>query len=540
MSRMTLPMVGCRRITLHSEPSRLDGLRRIASGTAILPTSCMRLACMMTSTSPGGSFIPRAITGAVLAHPLDVPGGDLVLVLGDNRQPLDRIELREVRQALCFGHFIERLAQAGRPLLDHLFEARLVGFQPVLRLLHLQQRRRTDAELGRVDGLRDEIVGSGLDRAQSILPAHHGGDHDHGDVAAARILTDAATDLEAIQARHHDVEQHQIDAELKFGEPFDAVARRLGVVPQRLDQHLRDLPRDIIVVYDEDAAALVGWRMTHAKNPDRTFLIRLRNARSADHDALNRLETAVQFCHDRFTSIERSAARRTGELGAAARHRTRRPPSPRCPARYAPPGTRVSPSRRAIASRKEARRVDVSRRNISITWAASPGDPLASRPRRCSSTSTPMGSGGVATRRSPAGPQTLQAVSAELDQLLGAQVRRKLFGELERVPVPVANHVLILVTGALDVAVDHDRGSPARNAPGRASRPGTARGAATRAPRQAARGGPQSCPGAGGRAASRSFRRSTRSACSRPPGIGHDARRRRRAAGTPARSVGLD
>jgi hypothetical protein len=32
-----------------------------------------------------------------------------------------------------------------------------------------------------------------------------------------------------------------------------------------LDQQLRDLPRDIIVVYHEDAVALVGWRMTHAK-----------------------------------------------------------------------------------------------------------------------------------------------------------------------------------------------------------------------------------------------------------------------------------
>ena len=82
---------------------------------------------------------------------------------------------------------------------------------------------------------------------------------------AARILTDAASHLEAIQARHHDVEEHQIDAELHFGEPFDAIARRLGVVPQRLDQQLRDLPRDIIVVYHEDAVALVGWRMTHAK-----------------------------------------------------------------------------------------------------------------------------------------------------------------------------------------------------------------------------------------------------------------------------------
>ena len=59
---MRLPIIGCRRITTHSAPSRLDGLRRIESGTAILPTSCIRLACRISSTSPGGRFRPRAIT----------------------------------------------------------------------------------------------------------------------------------------------------------------------------------------------------------------------------------------------------------------------------------------------------------------------------------------------------------------------------------------------------------------------------------------------------------------------------------------------
>ena len=142
-----------------------------------------------------------------------MPGGDFVLVLGDNREPFDRIELRQICMALCFGHLVERLAQARRPLLDHLFEARLVGFQGVLRLFHLQQRRRTDAELGRVDRLGDEIVGSGLDRAQSILSAHHRGDHDYGNIAAGRIPADATTNLKTIEARHHDVEEHQIDAE---------------------------------------------------------------------------------------------------------------------------------------------------------------------------------------------------------------------------------------------------------------------------------------------------------------------------------------
>ena len=60
--RIALPIVECSRITTHSLWSRLDGLRRIDSGTATLPTSCMRLACRISSTSPGGSFKPRAMT----------------------------------------------------------------------------------------------------------------------------------------------------------------------------------------------------------------------------------------------------------------------------------------------------------------------------------------------------------------------------------------------------------------------------------------------------------------------------------------------
>jgi hypothetical protein len=46
----------------------------------------------------------------VFAHPLNVPRGYLVFVLGEDRQALDRFELRLIRGALRLGHVLERLA----------------------------------------------------------------------------------------------------------------------------------------------------------------------------------------------------------------------------------------------------------------------------------------------------------------------------------------------------------------------------------------------------------------------------------------------
>ena len=83
------------------------------------------------------------------------------------------------------------------------------------------------------------------------------------------ILTDAAADIEPVEPGHDDVEQDEIDAELQLGEPFDAVARGLDVVPQALDQHLRDPANAVVVVDDEDApAAERRWRSAARRRRD--------------------------------------------------------------------------------------------------------------------------------------------------------------------------------------------------------------------------------------------------------------------------------
>ena len=78
---------------------------------------------------------------------------------------------------------------------------------------------------------------------------------DDGHVRPGGILADAAAHIEAVEPGHDDVEQHEIDAELKLGEPFDAVMRRFDFVPKPFDEHLRDSANARVVVDDEHALA---------------------------------------------------------------------------------------------------------------------------------------------------------------------------------------------------------------------------------------------------------------------------------------------
>ena len=168
---------------------------------------------------------------AVVADALDVLRRDAILVFGDDRQALDGVEMREVLQPLRFRHLLERGAQARGALPDQLFEMRLLTLQRILRVLELQQRRGANPELGLLDGLGDEIVGAGLDRRQPIVAAGHRGQHDDGNVGANRVVAKPAAHLEAVQAGHHQIEQHEVDAEMNLGEAFDAVGGRLDVEP---------------------------------------------------------------------------------------------------------------------------------------------------------------------------------------------------------------------------------------------------------------------------------------------------------------------
>ena len=115
-----------------------------------------------------------------------------------------------------------------------------------------QQRAQAGAQLDAVDRLVEEIVGAGFESLDFALGVgERGQHHDRDEEGAARRLQ-APADLEAVEARHHDVEQdgvgafpcHQLEGLLSVfgGEQPVAV-----VLQDRLGQH----PVPSLVVDDQ-------------------------------------------------------------------------------------------------------------------------------------------------------------------------------------------------------------------------------------------------------------------------------------------------
>ena len=63
-----------------------------------------------------------------------------------------------------------------------------------------------------VDGLGEKIIGSRLEPAHPVLRLVECRDHHDGNVLGGRILLDAAAHFDAVDARHHHVEQHDVGA----------------------------------------------------------------------------------------------------------------------------------------------------------------------------------------------------------------------------------------------------------------------------------------------------------------------------------------
>ena len=72
------------------------------------------------------------------------------------------------------------------------------------------QRADTRKQLGSIDGLEEKVVGSRLDPLHLLLVAVRR-DHDDGKQARGRLVTQAATDLETVDPREHDVEDDEVD-----------------------------------------------------------------------------------------------------------------------------------------------------------------------------------------------------------------------------------------------------------------------------------------------------------------------------------------
>src|SRR6185295_14814745 len=117
-----------------------------------------------------------------------------------------------------------------------------------------EERRDLREQLGFLVGLAEELVhpeGRGL---AAMLLGGPRRDHDDRDVLGARVAADVAREVEAVHARHFDVDEHDGRQRLAhLLERLEAVLRRDHLVALALEQAGRDLAhRERVVDHHDD------------------------------------------------------------------------------------------------------------------------------------------------------------------------------------------------------------------------------------------------------------------------------------------------
>ena len=142
----------------------------------------------------------------------------------DRVRDCGREEALQLAHALDLGHLLrDALLELRVPFLQS------VGLAPhlVLQRLDAQQRAHAREQLGLVDGLRQEIVGAGLDALDPLLLRVERRDEHDRQERGGGVGAQPTTHVVARQARHHDVEQHEIGRVGRdLGERFFAVHGR--------------------------------------------------------------------------------------------------------------------------------------------------------------------------------------------------------------------------------------------------------------------------------------------------------------------------
>ena len=95
-------------------------------------------------------------------------------------------------------------------------QLRLLAPQLLARLVAqrflLERRQHARAQQRRIERLEQEILGAELDAAHHGVDLAHRRNHDDRQVVDAALLAQAVEHAEAVELRHHDVEQHQVVA----------------------------------------------------------------------------------------------------------------------------------------------------------------------------------------------------------------------------------------------------------------------------------------------------------------------------------------
>jgi len=115
-----------------------------------------------------------------------------------------------------------------------------------------QERAHAGQKLLEREGLRDVVVRSGVEPGNAVADLHARGEHE--DRKAAAAAAHAPGHLEAVHARHEDVEDHRVRlvAGLQFLERSLAVVGQRDLVALELERAAERLAHRPLVVHDQD------------------------------------------------------------------------------------------------------------------------------------------------------------------------------------------------------------------------------------------------------------------------------------------------
>jgi hypothetical protein len=124
----------------------------------------------------------------------------------------------------------------------------------VVKFLDAQHRANARQQRAVVDRLREVLIAAGLEPGDHVLGLAESGHEDDRRERKARIGAQPSADLDAVEPRHHDVEQDEIGRRLaRGGQRLLAVGRGDDVVAGAGEPRLQDLHVRRVVVDDEDA-----------------------------------------------------------------------------------------------------------------------------------------------------------------------------------------------------------------------------------------------------------------------------------------------
>ena len=153
------------------------------------------------------------------------------------------------------------LAAEGRVLGDAGLEQGVLPAQLQGQRTGLEEVGQAEEELGVAKGLGQEVVGSEGEGSLSGRVGDVGGQHDHRDVAVVRDQGgETGHHLEPVEARHVEIEQHQV--RLEAAEPFhghQGIVDRQQVRIAGLLQHVAQHRQVRLLVVDDQDADLRAW-----------------------------------------------------------------------------------------------------------------------------------------------------------------------------------------------------------------------------------------------------------------------------------------